>query len=325
MNGPRNQHAAQSQISKRRFLIGLGVVVAGVTLSVIVPGCDSGVPYREGGRTVVAVSIIPEAWLVRRIGGEHVEAISLVAPGESPHTYQPTDAQVSRLMKAAVFFRLGVPFEKGPWFQAIQKSQALKIVDLRDGITLREMGTRDRDHDHHSDAHKGHGSCCTEDGRDPHVWLTPRLLKSHAATIARTLCDVDATHRSDYQANLATLTAELDQLDRKIRDRLQGLRNKSFFVFHPAWGYFADEYGLRQIAIEVEGKEPSDKELTELQRHARDERVAMVFVQPQISGRAAKAVADATGARVEVADPLAEDLPAELLRLAELLASSDRR
>ena len=272
---------------------------------------------------VVAVSIIPQAWLVRRIGGEHVDVVTLVAPGENPHTYQPTDAQVSRLMTSAVYFRMGVPFEKGPWFQALQNSRALKIVDLREGIKLREMKADD-DHDHDAHAGQAHGSCCSEDGRDPHAWLTPRLLKTEATTIARTLGDLDAAHQATYQANLKALSEELDELDRKIRDRLQGLRHKSFFVFHPAWGYFADEYGLHEVAIEVEGKEPSDRELTELQRRAREEKAAVVFVQPQISGRAAKAVADATGARVETADPLAEDLPSQLLRLADAMAAADR-
>jgi zinc transport system substrate-binding protein len=269
---------------------------------------------------VVAVSIIPEAWLVRRIGGQHVDVVTLVAPGENPHTYQPTDAQVSRVMTSAVYFRMGVPFEKGPWFQALQNSRALKIVDLRDGIKLREIKADDHDHAGHA-----HGSCCSDDGRDPHVWLTPQLLKTEAATIARTLGHLDAVHQETYQANLKALSEELDELDRKIRDRLKGIQHRSFFVFHPAWEYFADEYGLHEVAIEVEGKEPSDRELTELQRLARAEKAAVVFVQPQISGRAAKAVADATGARVETADPMAEDLPAQLLRLADALVAADRR
>ena len=96
------------------------------------------------------------------------------------------------------------------------------------------------------------------------------------------------------------------------------------FVFHPAWGYFADEYGLRQVAVELEGKEPTDRELTELQQLARREGVRVIFVQPQISGQSAEAIARAVGARVEVFDPLAEDLPSELLRAAEVLTGSYR-
>jgi zinc transport system substrate-binding protein len=116
------------------------------------------------------------------------------------------------------------------------------------------------------------------------------------------------------------LEQRLDELDETIRRTLAPVRGRSFLVFHPAWGYLADEYGLKQVAIEIEGKAPADHELTALQQFARDEQVNVVFVQPQISGQAADAVAAAIGGRLEVLDPLAADVAANLRRVAGALA-----
>jgi len=130
--------------------------------------------------------------------------------------------------------------------------------------------------------------------------------------------------RAAYDRNLAALEEKLDEAERTIRRTLEPLRGKSFFVFHPAWGYFADDYGLRQVAIEVEGKEPSDEEGTALQKAARQEGINVLFVQPQIAGRGAQAVAQAIGARLETLDPLEPDVLPNLLRAAQALADSYR-
>ena len=291
-----------------------------VVLAALLPtGCGRPGASGEAGLSV-AVSILPAKWMVEQLAGGRVQVTTLVLPGENPHTYQPSDAQVSRLMRSAVFFRVGAPFENGPWFQAIQGSGRLRIVDLREGVELLDMGP----HANHP-AERGppgaeqHGH---EGGKDPHIWLSPRLLKIQAATMARALGEVDPEHKADYDRNLAAFRQRMDELDASLRSKLAPLRGKAFFVFHPAWGYFARDYGLRQVAIEVEGKEPSDRELTEIQRQARESGAQVILVQPQISGRAAQAVAQAAGARVEGADPLAEDLPAALTRVANVLAES---
>ena len=110
-------------------------------------------------------------------------------------------------------------------------------------------------------------------------------MKIQAATIARTLGQLDPSHQAEYRHNLEAVERELDDLDQAIAKKLAALRGKPFFVFHPAWGYFADDYGLRQVAIEVEGKDPTDQELTELQRAARLAGAKIILVQPEISGR----------------------------------------
>lgn len=309
-------------------------------LLLLAAGCGgNAAPSNPAGAVPVVVSIPPQKWLVEQVGGGHVEVTVLLAPGDDPHTYQPTDAQISRVMRAPVYFRVGVPFENGSWFRAIAGSEKLDVVDMRQGIRLREIeadlyahepppGEHASDHgdrEHHAEhARHEHGDPHDHAGRDPHIWTSPRLLKTQARTVASTLAEVFPEHGDAFQRNLAALELKLDQLDAAIREKLAGCRGRAMFVFHPAWGYFADEYGLRQVAVELEGKEPTDRELTELQQLARREGIRVIFVQPQISGQSAEAIARVVGARVEVLDPLAEDLPAELLRAAEVLAESYR-
>jgi zinc transport system substrate-binding protein len=247
-------------------------------------------------RLAVVVSVPPQQWLVERVGGEHVDVEVLVAPGESPTTYQPTDAQVTQLMRSRLFFCMGVPFERGSWFDAVRQMGRYRVVDMRRGIELL--------------------------GDDPHIWLSPRLLEIQAATVAEALAQLDPDRRPVYEENLARLKRQLQDLDSRLRTTLDRYAGRSFLVFHPSWGYFADDYRLRQVAIERGGREPSDRELTELQQLAREARITAVFVQPQIHGRGARAFAESIGARVEILDPLAADVAVNLAATAAKLATS---
>lgn len=272
----------------------------------------------------VTAGIAPHAWLVRRIGGDLVDVQVLVQPGESPHTYQPSDAQISRVVSSRLFFRTGMPFERGPWLEAIRAGgRGPRMVDLRDGITLRAMV---EEHHHHGE----HGG---EDGHDlerdpehealdPHIWLAPRLLATQATTIAATLSDVAPQHAETFAANLAAFAREARETDARIAATLAPYAGRRFYIFHPAWGYFADAYSLAQVSVEIEGKEPTEHELTRLQRQARSDGVHTILVQPQIAGRTATAVAAAIGGRVEVLDPLADDVLANLRRAADILAAT---
>ncbi len=278
-------------------------------------GCRDGRDAARGDpRPTVAVSIPPQAWLVGRIAGGHVRVITLLSPGDDPHTYQPSDAQVTGVMRARVYLRIGVPFEAGKWAKAIESSGRVKVVDVQQGITLRTIEA----HEHDDHGHLASG----QPAPDPHVWLSPKLLKVQARNVGRALAEADPDHAADYRTNLAELEAELDRLDGELAGILRPVRGRAFIVFHPAWGYFADTYGLHQVAIEVEGKEPADRELTELKEQAERIGARVVFVQLQISGRSADAVARAIGGRTERLDPLAEDVPANLRSAARAIAAA---
>jgi zinc transport system substrate-binding protein len=260
-------------------------------------------------RLAVAVSILPQTDLIARIGGEHVRVVTLVMPGESPATYQPSDRQVSEVLGAKVYFRLGVPFENGKWLTQIgEYDTSVRVVDMREGITLRRF-----EDDHEEDGHD-HG------GADPHSWLGPENLKIQAATIARVLAEVDPENGASYRAGLARFIADVEATGARIARILAPCRGRRIYVFHPSWGYFCDAYGLEQVAIEVSGKEPSEAEITAFVASARADGVRRIFVQQQISGAVIAPLAKAIGAEVVTIDPLAPDVLANLIAVAEAMA-----
>lgn len=277
------------------------------SIAALAAGCaERERPDREPERLRLAVSLPPLATVVERIAGEDAEVFSLLGPGDSPATYQLPDAQVTRVARATIYFRVGVPFEDGPGLAALASVPSLHVVDLRRGITLRPM----------SAAHAGeHG------GRpDPHLWLDPAALVTVAETVRSALCEHDPDACDGYGARHAELVEELEALDAELAALLEPRRGAELFVFHPSWGYFADAYGLRQVAIESEGKMPSEAELGELAARMRSSGASVLFVQPQIGGSAAAAAAAALDVELEALDPLAPDVLANLRHVAERIA-----
>jgi len=274
----------------------------------------------DRGKPTVAVSVAPQAWLVERLGGDEVNTLVVVDQGSSHETFQPTDRQATNLNRAAIYFRVGLNIEHGPWFNALQRSGKVKIVDVAADIPKRELEGHD-DHHHH---HHHHGHACSHDGTDPHIWTAPEPLRIQARTMAKAMEEAGLVPSDVLRERLAAVEKELDELDADLRRILEPCRGKAFFVFHPSWGFLADAYGLRQIPIERSGKPPADHELTEIQRHARAEGITTIFVQPQIPSRAAEAVASAIGGRVESLDPMRPDVLVNLRHVAQRLAESCR-
>lgn len=271
-------------------------------------------PPRPATKPQIAVSIPPQKWLVERLAGEDVGVTVVIDASANHETYQPSDRQATEIQRADLYFAVGLPMERARWFEPIRKR--LRVVDCTAGVTARELeghscGGEDHDHHHHGQ-------------RDPHIWTSPLTLKVQAKTMASALAELLPGREARVQERLAALEKELDALHEELAATLGPCRGKAMFVFHPAWGYFADAYGIEQIAIEQEGKTPTDAELTSLQRQARERGVKVIFVQPQISSRAADAVAKAIGGRVEAIDPLVADVPANLRKVARTIAESCR-
>ncbi len=262
-------------------------------------------------RIRVAVSIIPQKNLVQRIAGDLVDVQLMVHSGQSPATYEPTPRQMAELSRARLYYRIGVPFEN-IWMGRIENSHPdLPILDARSGIELRTIDGVDKSH--HDHAHE-------EDGLDPHIWLSPPLIKIMALRLRDKLIELDPSHREVYMKNHGKLDQSLDQLDADIRKTIAHMKSRKFMVYHPSWGYFAEAYGLQQIPIESEGKEPGAKALTHLLDEAKKERVGAIFVQQQFSQHQARSIAGTIGARVVVIDPLSENYPENLLAVAKSMA-----
>lgn len=265
----------------------------------------------------VFVSILPQKYFVERIAGSDVEVSVMVRPGADPATYEPSPRQMADLTKARAYFSIGVPFETA-WLERIRSNYPeLAIVDTQEGITLRQI----EGHHHATDqgetqAHHG------EHLSDPHVWLNPVLVKKQGETIYQALAAINPAKASVYLDNYQGFAQDLELLDQEIRDILDRGDGRKFMVFHPAWGYFADTYGLQQIPIELAGKEPSAKELAEFIDLARREQIKVIFVQSQFNMKPAQAVAKAVGAQVVQLDPLAEDYMANLLATARAISEA---
>ncbi len=253
----------------------------------------------------VFVSIIPQKYFVQKIGGRHVTVAAMVRPGANPATYEPRPSQMAALASARLYFAIGVPFEKA-WMKRITAANPrMQIVPTQQGVEKMPMATVPNDHHKH---HKGI--------QDPHIWLSPRLVKIQAGHMARALAAADPLHRRQYEKNYRRFSSELDTLDADLRRLFAGCQGMEFMVFHPSWGYFARDYGLRQVPVEIEGKAPKPAKLKQLIEHARQRGIRVILVQPQFSRKSAELIGRAVGARVVTADPLAEDWAQNLRRCA---------
>ncbi len=282
----------------------------------------------------VAVSIPPQKYFVERIGGGNVVVTVMSPPGADPHTYEPKPRQITALADADVYFGVGVTFED-VWLERFRAvNPRMRVVATDAGIEKIPMAAHgghgegheghEHDHDDHDghDDHDDHGGHDSHDGlSDPHVWLSPSLVRLQAEAIYKALADIDPPNAERYAEGFKAFSAEIDRLDKDLRGLLKPSRGKNvFMVFHPAWGYFAKEYGLVQESVEIGGKEPGPADLKRLISFARERGIRAIFVQPQMSRRSAQTVADAIGGTVITADPLDEDWADNLRRVASAMS-----
>jgi len=306
--GLRNCNEEARPVARRCLLLFLLLAIG---LSSCRKDSPAGSPTRP--RLKAVVSVLPQAYFVQRVGGEGVEADVLVGPGQDPHTFEPTPQQMARLSEAAVYFRIGMPFETRLLEKIASINRNLKVVDTAEGVELMDMPEGEAGHHHDTEpAAAGHPS----GDKDPHIWLDPKLVKMQAETICRALVELDPPGADAYRANLAGFQDDLDRLDQRLAKTLAPLRGREFFVYHPAFGYFAAAYGLKQVAVETGGKEPGPRQVAELVERAKQQGVKVIFVQPQFSDKAARAIARQIGGVVVPMDDLPRDYIASMDRMA---------
>lgn len=257
----------------------------------------------------VWVSIPPQIEIVERVGGEHVRVHSLTRPGDSPHTFEPSPKTLAALWEADLYLRIGMPFEDSLLGRIGALHPELDVGDLAAGIERVPI-----------DAH--HAALHPDERLDPHIWLDPVLVQTAARTAKGELCRHDPDHCTDFERNLAAYQRDLDALNHRIGEILGPFAGRTVHVFHPAYGYLLRRYGLEQAAVEVGGKEPTPRQLAELVDEARGSGGSALFVQPQLAGPAARAVAEALGWPLIELDPLAPDLSANLERMARRIAAA---
>ncbi len=252
----------------------------------------------------VAVGIPPIAFFVEKIGGEQVTVQTMLAPGQSPETYSPTPVEMARISSAEIYFEVGVPFEQQLAGTIESAYPHLKIIDLRAALAPELQVESNDDH---------------ED--DPHYWLDPKLMEKASLIIRNELIALRPDDSAIFASNYDKLIGELQETDSTVAVVLHAYRDRDMWVFHPAYGYFARAYGLKQVAIQYEGKEPTGRELASLVDKAKADKVRTIFVQPQFSEQTAETIAGQIGARIQPLDPLAHDYLANLKIMAKDIAA----
>ena len=273
-------------------------------------GCGS--DDRAEAPAVVA-GVGPVAYLAERIAAEHLSVGVLVAAGQDPHTYWPAPRQMTDLARARLLLIVDLPLEKRIAEKLGSRSGGPKIVDLAAGL---DRLPAEHDHGHHEE-HDGHDD--DEGELDPHVWMSPRLARTISSRICEELCRLDPAHEADFRRNLRVLDTDLAGVDADLTAALAPLKGRAFYVFHPCFGYFARDYGLKQQAVETGGKAPGAKHLKRLIAAARADGVKVIFVQPQFPKDSARTVAEKIGGAVVPLDPLAKDYIDNLRRTAAAL------
>jgi zinc transport system substrate-binding protein len=294
-------------------------VLGGLVPALLLGGPAGGQDAKNGALHVV-VSIPPQAGIVERVGDARVAVQVLVQPGQEPHTFEPTPRQIMDISAADLFLTIGLPFESRLVEKLRGSGSRLRFVDMAAGIERRKLlpGEGDAHSEPQGDQEQpGPGGEAHPDAHlDPHVWLAPAGIERLAENTARALQAFDPGGTSEYARNLEAFRGEIHAADARIRDLLAPFKGERFYVFHPAFGYFADAYGLRQVAAEAEGKEPAPRQLAEMIASARADGVRIIFVQPQFSTQAAAALASAIGGVVVPMDPLARDVLGNLEHVA---------
>ena len=260
--------------------------------------------------SLAAAGVPPVAYLAERIAGVSVR--SALPDGRSPHDFSPQPGDVRAAAGAKYFFVTGMPFEE--LMARAVKNGPVKVVDVTGNIHRIPLeggscGHADHDHDHDHD----HAAM------DPHVWLSPANCRSIAAAILSALCSENPGKRSVYEANYKQLMAELDAVEKDMLEKLAPYKGRTFFVYHPAFGYFAAASGLKQRSIELGGREPSPAQLADVIRDARAQQVRTVFVQMQFSPASAHALAQAIGGTAQELDPLRRDVLANFRTVTDAL------
>jgi zinc transport system substrate-binding protein len=265
---------------------------------------------QAGKKLAVFVSIPPQKYFLQQIGRQRVDVQVMVQPGASPATYEPKPRQMAAISRTHIYFAIGVPFEK-IWLKKIAAANPdMQVVHTDQGIQKIPMAANYAESEQHREKN--------QPGEfDPHIWLSPSLVMIQARTILNALVEIDPDHRAVYETNTKVFLSKLEALDADFKNMFAGKQGFEFLVFHPSWGYFARSYGLQQVPIEIEGKDPKPAQLKALIEHAKKKHINVIFVQPQFSSRSAELVANEIGGHVIFADPLASDWSGNLREVAQ--------
>lgn len=267
-----------------------------------------------GANELVLVSVAPYETMCKELTANGIDIELLVPVGDSLHTYEPRPKQVLRAAKAKLWFIIGEVFEKKVIKALHEQNPNLAIVDLRDGLDLMREEEHVHDHEH---VHHHH-----EDETDPHIWMSPKMMQVQVSHMAESLKEAFPELQLTIEQNAKSLITRLEALDKEIREILKDSKGKTIFVSHPAYGYFCREYGLDQVSIEFEGKDPTPRQLNDLLEQARKDHVRTIFTQKQYSTKASNLIAQELQAKIVLLDPYSKNYFESMREIAKSIAEA---
>jgi len=283
-----------------------------LTLTALLFSCNSKkTNNQDSGKQVVTVSILPQKTFVEKIGGNDFEVSVLIPPGASPATYTLLPSQLKKIARSEIWFRIGYIGFEHSWKDKIEQSNKnMKVVNLSEGLDL-ITGSEVR-----------HGDHVHIDGVDPHTWLSPPMVKQMAQRIMEELSELRPENSDKYNSNYIQFVKEIDELDNEIRTKLKNFEGKEFITFHPSLSYFAREYGLVQHSLELDGKEPTPKHMSEVVKLAKDKNIDVIFIQSEFDRDHARVFAEEVGGEIVEVTPLGPNWAENLVELTNILTDN---
>lgn len=276
---------------------GLMFLLCSVTALVALAGGIACEQETSGDRLTVVATIFPLGDFVKNVAGDKVEVVTLLRPGDSPHTYEPSSRDMKAVARATLLVVNGAGLDF--WVEKLKSAASGNLVVVDTSLVLAEDGLL-LSGDEHEDEADDHG------GTNPHFWLDPVLAQKQVEAIATALVEADPDNEDFYLDNAADYVAELTSLDNEIRETTRDFSSREFIAFHASWTYFASRYDLVEAAViqEAPGKEPSVAYIKGVVDLAKSLKVKAIFAEPQFSTNAAEAIASDSGAEVLLLDPL---------------------
>ena len=290
-------------VQKYYDMKGISKVIASVILLLtflVISGCNR--EQTKDKKSLITVSILPQKYFVEKIAGDKFNINVLIPSGASPETYEPTPSQIIKLERSAVYFEIGyIELEVNRMKGYLKNKTDLRIVNCSDGINLIKKEDR---------------------WVEPHIWMSPENVRVIAQNIYKGLIAIDPVSENLYKENLTKFLKEIDDIDNSIREELKNLKSRSFLIYHPALTYFAKDYGLTQIPVQIEGKTPSSKYMKTIIEKAKLEGITTIVVQQQFDIRKAKTIAKEIGGKIITINPLNYNWEEEMMNIAKKLKHS---
>ncbi|MBU1177979.1 zinc ABC transporter substrate-binding protein [Patescibacteria group bacterium] len=302
------------------------IIILTLLISVaIITGCNLNNSQSPADSKIkIIVSILPLTEFASQVGGDKVTVEAIIPPGYEPHSYEITPQQLTQIAKADLYVKAGrVEFEKTNMDKIVAQNVNMKVIDGSVGITLRDLTNH-----HHTDEpesiHELEDNTHADkiDQPDPHTWLSITNAKIYSQNITAALSEIDPNNKNYYEQNREEYVQELSETDTYLKEKLGQLDNKRIIVYHPSFGYLLDDYGLIQVPVEIDGKEPTAAQLEELIAEAKKEGAETVFVQKQFSPKNAETVATEINGNVVQIDPLAADFITNLKKIGDAIANN---